>query len=191
MLQHILVILGPPGSGKGTQGKLLAPILNYTYVSMGQYLREYAKKDTPLAAQIKQSIDSGHIIPDDLFEQIFPEVRGRIENSDGVIFDGFPRDTAQLPVLEKLVSDFNIPDIKAVFIDVPKEKLIARIHAREKSEDRADDDPEIISTRFDEYMTKSLPAIEYFEKKHKLIKVNGDQSIESTHKEILEKLNIN
>lgn len=190
MLQHILIVLGPPGSGKGTQGKMLALILNYSYLSMGQYLRAYALRDTDLAKRIKQSIDSGHIISDELFDQVFPEVKSTIRNSNGIIFDGFPRDEAQVPILENLISELNVKDIKVVFLDVPKEKLLSRLHKREKSEDRADDSPEVIGTRFDEYMHKSLPVIEYFEKKGWLIRVNGDQSIEATHDEIVKKLGL-
>ena len=190
MLQHIIIILGPPGSGKGTQGKMLVPILNYDYFSMGQYLRNYSLKNTDLAKQVKVSIDNGEILPDDLFEQIFPEVMNDILRSGGVIFDGFPRDEAQLPVLEQILSDNNISDIKVIFLDVPRTKLLGRLHLREKKEDRTDDEPEVIGVRFDEYMNKSLPVIRYFEKKGWLVKIDGNQPVEKVHQEIVSKLGL-
>jgi adenylate kinase len=188
-LKHILVILGPPGSGKGTQGKLIAPILNYGYLSVGQFLREYSKKDTELARTIKEIIDAGKILPDSIFIQVFGEILQKIKDEEGVVFDGFPRDMDQVPLLEEMIRDLGIADVKVLFIDVPKEKLIERITHRE-IEGRADDDPKVIATRFDEYQKKSEPINKYFDKQGELVRINGDQGIEEVHNEIKSKLGI-
>lgn len=189
-IQHILVILGPPGSGKGTQGKMIAPLLGYDYLSVGQFLREYSKRDTELARQIKETIDAGRIIPDSLFLQIFGEILQKIKDADGVVFDGFPRDMEQVPILEEMAKDLGISDVKVILIEVPKDRLIERLTHREGKEGRVDDDPTVIATRFDEYRRKSAPINEYFRKLNELITINGDQGIDYVHKDIREALGV-
>lgn len=192
IIKNVLVVLGPPGSGKGTQGKTLAPIFNYNYLSMGQYLREYTKRDTELARKIKETIDGGHIIPDAWMENIFPEAIHSFSQSNGIILDGFPRDLGQTPIFEKFLVDYSVKTIKVIFLEVAKEDLIKRIGQRESQggENRADDEPEIIATRFEEYQTKTFPLRKYFEEKGILIPINGNQPIECTHAEILRKLEL-
>jgi adenylate kinase len=191
-IENVIIVLGPPGSGKGTQGKLLAPILNYNYLSMGQYLREFSNRETALASMVRETINSGHIIKDTWMPEIFEEAIESMPKADGIILDGFPRDLGQAPVLEKFLADHQAKSLKVLFIDVSKEDLILRINQREKdsSEKRADDDPSIISTRFAEYEKKTFPLHKYFEDKGVLISINGNQPIESTHKEIMEKLGL-
>ncbi|HYE22438.1 MAG TPA: adenylate kinase [Verrucomicrobiae bacterium] len=191
VIENVIIILGPPGSGKGTQGKLLVPVLNYSYVSMGQVLRKYASEGTELGLRIKEVIDGGRIIPDEWIRVIFHEVMMSLPETQGVILDGFPRDLMQAPLLEEGVKDFGIQNIKVLFIEVPEEKLITRLTARQSTgEKRADDDPKIFRTRFEEYRTKTYPLKEYFKKRNELIEINGDQSVEDVHKEILSKLKI-
>jgi adenylate kinase len=191
-IQNVIVILGPPGSGKGTQGKMLAAFLNYNYLSMGQYLRQYTTKDTELAKKIKETIDSGLIIRDEWMVQIFREAIDSLPQAKGIVLDGFPRDIGQAPILEEFMRMHETKSLKVLFLDVDKEDLIKRIGQREKSAvvTRADDDPKIISTRFEEYKNKTFPLKKYFEDKGILIAINGNQSIEETHDEILKKLGL-
>ena len=188
-MQRGFLLFGYPGSGKGTQGKLLAPILNYAYLSMGQFLREYSKHDNALARKIKDTIDGGHMIDQETFLEILDEVKVLISHSPGVIFDGFPRRMDQVPILEQIIKENNNPDVKAILIDVPKEKLLERITQRGK-EGRADDSPEVIETRFKQYGEKSAPINDYFAQKGLLITINGDQPVEAVHQEILNKLGL-
>jgi adenylate kinase len=132
-IQNVIVILGPPGSGKGTQGKLLAQQLHYGYLSMGQYLRNFAKGSSPKAAEVREVIDRGEIISDELFEPVFEEVIKSITAAPGIIFDGFPRDSAQIPTLEKFIQHFQVENVRAIFLDVPKDKLLDRIRQRQKN----------------------------------------------------------
>lgn len=191
-LRNILVILGPPGSGKGTQGKMLAPTLNYAYVSMGQYLRNYASRGTELSQKIKDMIDKGRIIPDEWIRIIFHEVMSSLpENTTGVILDGFPRDLAQAPLFEEAVKAFGVQVVRVIFIDVPENKLRERLKLRgESGSNRADDNPEIFNTRFEQFRTKTHPLRDYFASQSRLIDVNGDQSIEDVHAEIVKKLGL-
>jgi adenylate kinase len=188
-IKNFLVLIGPPGSGKGTQGKLLAPILNYNYLSMGSTLREFSKGDSKESKLVKETIDSGRIIPDTLMKKIFRDTLRQLPKADGLILDGFPRDVDQISILDEAISNHKVDRVKALFIDVPKAKVIQRLTKREGIESRADDNPEVIETRFKEYDQKTHPLVEYFEKQHRLTHINGDQTIEQVHDEIIRKLN--
>jgi adenylate kinase len=185
-IKNILILIGPPGSGKGTQGKLLAPILEYNYVSVGQTLRLVAKGPEETAKQIKKLINNGHIIPDDLIRRILLDTVKELPKSKGLILDGFPRDIEQVPILDEIITKHKVERVKALFIDVPKNKVEQRLLNR--ADARADDTPQVIETRFKEYDEKTHPLIDYFDKHHKLIRVNGDQAIEQVHAETLRKL---
>jgi adenylate kinase len=192
IVKNVLVILGPPGSGKGTQGKMLAAFLNYNYLSMGQYLRQYSKRDTELARQVKETIDSGRIIKDEWMVRIFAEAIKDLPDAEGLILDGFPRDIGQTPILELFLQEHKTKSLKVLFLEVAKEDLIKRIEQRENEggERRADDDVSIIHTRFEEYENKTYPLKKYFQDKGVLIPINGNQPIEGTHREILAKLGL-
>jgi adenylate kinase len=186
-IKNFLILIGPPGSGKGTQGKLLAPILDYNYLSLGQTLREISRrKHDERANQIKKLINKGMIIPDEMINNIVLETIKNLPREEGVILDGFPRDIEQVSILDEAIAKFNVDRVKAIFIDVPKIKLLQRLKLRQDA--RADDDPEVIETRFKEYDKKTHPILDYFDKQHKLLKVNGDQTVEEVHADILKKL---
>jgi adenylate kinase len=191
-IKNVIVILGPPGSGKGTQGKMLAAFLNYNYLSMGQYLRNYTLRETELARKVKAAIDSGKIIPDEWMVHIFKEAIENLPDAPGMLLDGFPRDIGQAPILDIFMQEHLTNSLKVLFLEVEKEDLLKRIEHREKvgHEMRADDDPKVISTRFEEYENKTFPLKKYFESKGVLIPINGNQSIEGTHHEIMQKLEL-
>jgi adenylate kinase len=185
-IKNFLILVGPPGSGKGTQGKLLAPILGYNYLSLGQTLREYAKRKDANAKQIKKLINSGMIVPDEMISGVLHDAVKALPKAQGLILDGFPRDIDQVKILDEAIAKYKVERVKAAFIDVPKHKLIQRLKQRKDS--RADDNPEVIDTRFREYDEKTHPLVDYFDRQHKLIKIHGDQEVEQVHAEILRKL---
>ncbi len=192
MKKRFVIMLGPPGSGKGTQGRLLAKVLDYAYFSMGAVLREIGKSNTDVARQIKSIIDEGKIIPDVMIRKIFNEQIQKYSDAKGIVIDAFPRDIGQVEILNEVIHKYDIAGTRVVFLDVPKEKLVERIAERnsENTEKRADDDPSIIHTRFEEYMQKTLPLYDYFQKAGILVKVQGDHPIEEVHQKILQELDI-
>ena len=214
-LQNIFVVLGPPGSGKGTQSKLLAKKLDYFHLSTGDLLREQAGLGTELGLKIKNLIDNGIIVTDEIIREVFV-VKLESLTSSGVILDGYPRTIGQVKILEEVMEKHNISNLKIVFLNVDKEKLLKRITGRKTCSlcqemykegvpeynsgvcskcggqliVRADDDPAIVGKRFDEYNQKTAEVKDYYEKSGQLVTINGDQSIESVQTEILEKLKL-
>ncbi len=219
-LENIIVMMGPPGSGKGTQTKLLAKELGYEHFSTGDLSREYAKQDTDLGREIKSTIEQGIILPINIIKQIFVKKFETLIDSPGVILDGYPRTPEQADLLKELMKKYGIKNIKAFFLNVDKQKLIHRLQKRKTCPNcqaiylpgvpeydsgvcskcggslvvRADDDPAIVEKRFDEYISKTAPVKEQYEKEGVLIHIQGDQSdiaeesIKKVHQEIMEKL---
>lgn len=187
-LQNIIVFMGAPGSGKGTQTQLLSAKLGYEYFSTGVLSREYAKQDTDFGRRVKSIIDQGIILPIEIIVEIFTKKFESLTDKQGVILDGYPRTIEQAKLLENLMQQYRIANIKVLFLEVDKTKLINRIIKRGLN--RADDDPAVIEKRFDEYLIKTAPVKEYYEQKGLLIHINGDQTIEQVHQDILKALGI-
>lgn len=214
-LKKIIIVLGPPGSGKGTQSKMLAEELDFIHLSTGEILREKAKEDSDLGRQIKNTIDKGIIVTDDIIRAVFVEKLESVEKQ-GVILDGYPRTVGQVKILEETMAKYNIFNLKVVFLQVDKEKLLKRITGRKTCSlcqemykegmpeydkgvcskcgglliVRADDDPSVVGKRFDEYNQKTAEVKDYYEQSGSLIAINGDQSIEAVHQEISDKLKL-
>ncbi len=187
-LQNIIVFMGAPGSGKGTQTELLAKRLGYAYFSTGALSREYAAQDTELGRKIKEIIDNGIILPIDIINQIFVKKFESLKDYPGVILDGYPRTIEQAQLLESIMQKDGIQKFTPLFLEVDKQKLVDRIMARGSVLQRADDDPSIIQKRFEEYLVKTAPVKEYYESQGRLVKINGDQPVETVHQEIMQKL---
>ena len=198
-----LILLGPPGAGKGTQAKGIASRYGIAHISTGDMLRAEVREGTPLGLEAKSYMDKGELVPDAV---IIGMVKGRIQQEDcknGFLFDGFPRTVAQADALA------GITDIDAVInIDVPFERLLKRISGRRMCPDcgatyhismytepacqhcgaalyqRDDDKEETVSVRIRQYEAKTAPLIAYYEAKGILLSVNGDQSVEAVSEEI-------
>lgn len=181
-----LVLLGIQGSGKSTQGNLLAKKLKVPYLSTGHILRELAKERSPKGRYIKETINAGVLLPD---SRMIPIVEGylqRDEYKEGFILDGFPRTVHQAEV-------FNGNVDKVLYLDVSDREALWRLSYREEDEDAEDRNDETllaIRKRIELFHKHTEPVLEFYQKKHMLIKINGEQSIEAIHKEILHKLHI-
>ena len=173
----MILLMGLAGSGKGTQGKLLAEKLDYEYISTGEYLREYLSKKR------KKQILAGKLVDDGEMIRIISEFLGNAQKE--AILDGFPRSETQADWLLEKHKDNEI-DIEAIiYLKVSKEELIDRLLSR----GRADDNETAIKTRFEEYSRATSPIIEHYKKEGiQIIEVNGRGSVEIIHKNILEQL---
>jgi adenylate kinase len=175
-----LVILGPPGAGKGTQAKRISAQYGIPHISTGAILRDEVAKGTELGVEVKDVMEKGELVADDIVLQL---IENRLEDPDcknGFILDGFPRTIPQAQGLERILEKQARRTIRVLDIAVPDDALMARLLARK----RADDTKETIENRIRVYLEKTEPLIEYYEKKHVLISVNGDQSIDEVFGEI-------
>ncbi|MEO8065346.1 MAG: nucleoside monophosphate kinase [Candidatus Doudnabacteria bacterium] len=188
-MKQIIILMGPPGSGKGTQSKLLIDKLGYGYFSMGDTLREVARQDTPLGTQIKAPIEQGLIVSDELTRQVFDQFISKVMGKSGLVVDGFPRTPGQVEMLNGVLAEHKVTDQKIMLLDVDKKKLLGRLALRSKTEGRADDVSTLaVERRFDEFQKKTAKIRDFYELKGMLIHINGDQTVENVHKDIMEKL---
>jgi adenylate kinase len=186
-----LVLLGPPGSGKGTQAERLVEALHVPHLSSGQLLREVVAARTPLGRQAKPIIERGGLVPDRLVSDMIAERIQRKDAERGFILDGFPRTVAQAQMLEQALAKQG-QELDAVLqIAVTEEALIGRVlrRAREAKERgevaRPDDDPEIFKQRMASYRAETEPVIEHYRKLGKLRTVNGDLPVPAVTQQLL------
>ncbi len=197
-----LVLLGPPGSGKGTQGERLQEDFRLPYYATGDILRAAVKKGTEIGKQAKAYMDAGDLVPDEVIIGVIIERIAGSEAQDGFILDGFPRTTPQAEALAAEMEKLERALTAAVLIDVTEEEVVRRLGGRRtcakgghvfhlefdppKEEGvcdicggelivRDDDKPEVIKHRLEQYHEKTEPLIAYYEEKGILRKVDGSQ----------------
>ena len=172
---EVLIFLGPPGSGKGTQAKILTDKLNLNHLSVGDLLRENILNNTELGKLASSYVKSGELVPDeliiDLMDSYITNIKNKTDNS-GIILDGFPRTINQAIALENKIKQLNV-SIKAVInLDIPDQKILNRLAAR----GREDDKPELIKNRLNVYRNQTEPLLEFYKKRSLLDPINGDQA---------------
>jgi adenylate kinase len=173
-----ILLLGPPGSGKGTQGKLLSERLGVPAISTGDILRAAVREGTPLGRQAQAIMAKGELVPDDLMIGLIRERVSQRDARDGFILDGFPRTVPQAEALEALLSG-NGDALSAVLnFSVPEPELVERMLQRARAEGREDDRPETIRERLRVYREKTEPLIGYYRKKNLVVEVPGVGTIE-------------
>ena len=170
-------MLGPPGSGKGTQAKLLAEDLKLKHIVASDLIKEEIKNSSSKGKLMKSYLTQGKLVPENLVGSLIKEVLP--ENN--FLLDGYPRTVMQAEFLDGL----NKPN-KVIFLDAPIKILKDRMLKRAKIENRVDDTPEIINLRLEIYKKETNPLLDYY--KDRLIKVNGNRSVEEIEKELLKKL---
>jgi adenylate kinase len=173
-----IILLGPPGSGKGTQGALLSGHTGLPRVSTGDLLRDAAERDTALGREAKQFMDQGLLVPDTVILGLIEEVLVSPEAAGGIIMDGFPRTVAQAEAVEQLLADRRTTVDRVVCIDVPEDELVRRMMGRAKREGRDDDTPATIRQRFAVYTEQTAPLIAFYTERGLLTDVSGMGSIE-------------
>lgn len=175
-----LVLFGIQGSGKSTQGNLLSKQLGLPYLSTGHIVRQIAKEKTQLGRYIKETINAGILVPDEKMIPIVDEYLSRREYHKGYILDGFPR---TLPQAKKFKNHID----KVIFLKIDDKDALWRLLYRNDS-NRQDETLPALKKRIDLYKKKTLPVIDYYEKKGSLIMIDGVKSIEQVNKEILNSL---
>ncbi len=200
-----IILLGPPGAGKGTQAKRIVEKTGLLHLSTGDILRDEVARGTELGKQAKAYMDRGDLVPDEL---IIGMIRGRIENADGFILDGFPRTVAQAEALERIT-----PVDVVIDIELERDEVIRRLSSRRVCRNcgriynlisnppkvdgkcdacggelyqRDDDRPEVIENRYDVYTSSTAPLIEFYRSRGLLVEVDGKADPDAIFARIME-----
>ena len=183
-----LVLLGAPGSGKGTQATRLRDHYRVPHISTGDLLRAAVKAETPLGLQAKAVMESGALVSDAIVLAMLEERLSQGDTDGGYILDGYPRNLAQANALDGLLARLAQPMERAIQLDVDTELLVARRAGRAKAEGRADDNPESVRKRLQVYEEQTAPVIEFYRHQNKLTAVDGVGSMEDVFERIVEAL---
>ena len=181
-----IVLLGPPGSGKGTQAKLIEAKFGFPQVSTGDLFRAMKTQDTPLARKVQEIMALGHLVSDDVTIEVVKERLSRTDCRLGATLDGFPRTRVQADALETLLRETFQSRVSVVpLFEVGRDVTVTRIRERSEREGRQDDSPEIAHERYRIYAEETAPLIAYYEQKGTLVRVNADQPIEKVTTELM------
>jgi adenylate kinase len=210
-MAKIVVLMGAPGAGKGTQARLLQERTGLPQISTGDIFRELAKADTPLAREVREVQAAGRLVSDDLVIRVVQERTNREDCRRGYVLDGFPRTTAQAAMLEKLAAEQG-NKIQAVLVDTPADVLEKRVtgryscpvcgeiynvhfkpprregfcdlHPETKLAHRSDDTAEKIRVRLETYEEQTRPLLDYYERSRRLRRVDGTREAEAIYADI-------
>ena len=168
-----LVLFGPPGAGKGTQSEKLIQKYGFVHISTGDLFRWHTKNDTALGKRVKEIINSGSLVPDEITIAMLKEELDKNPQAKGFLFDGFPRTVAQAEALDKFMKDNNTAIHHVVALDVTEEEVRTRIAKRRTESNRADDEEDKLNKRITEYFTKTVHVLPFYEKQGRLKTVHG------------------
>jgi adenylate kinase len=183
-----ILLLGPQGSGKGTQAKRISEEYGVPHIATGDMLRTAIEADTPLGRRLKPILDSGRLVSDDLMIQL---IRNRLEEPDaaeGFVLDGFPRTWAQAQALDRMLREIG-RDMDVVFeLQTSDDVSTQRLLKRAEEESRADDTPEVIAERLATYHRETEPLVEHYRTSGNVVGIHADRSINEVFSEIQDAL---
>ncbi len=181
-----IILFGPPGSGKGTQAKIIEEKYDLHHISTGDLFRYELKNETELGKKIKHIMEAGELVPDKITIEMLKNKILSFDNPKGFLLDGFPRNNNQAKELDKLLEELGEEVNVLISLDVPEEEIVQRILNRGKTSGRSDDNDEnIIRGRYKVYMDQTLPVYKYYENKNKARTVNGVGDIDEISNRIL------
>lgn len=210
-MSKIIVLIGAPGAGKGTQARLLQERRGIPQISTGDMFREMRTQDTPLAREVQEIMASGRLISDDVTYRIVRERTSKPDTAGTYVLDGYPRTAVQAEQLEELATEQG-KEIQAIEVDVPKDELMKRLtgrrtcpvcgeiyniyskpprsegvcdlHPEAKLDQRADDDEEKVRVRLETYEELTRPVLDYYGQSGRLKKVDGTGEVEDIYSEL-------
>jgi adenylate kinase len=185
-----VLLIGPPGSGKGTQGDRLAERLGIEHLAAGDLLRAEVATGTPLGKRVADMMASGDLVPDAvIISLLMPRVLAA-NDANGYLLDGFPRSVEQAVEARKLAEIAAAGPDAVIYLDAPREELVRRILARAEIEGRADDNPETVANRLRVFDEATRPLIEHYRERGLLHVVNADQHEDDVTSDILKALDV-
>ncbi len=180
-----IVLLGPPGSGKGTQAELLVDKLELPHISTGELLRSAAEAGTELGLKAKRVTDRGDLVSDEIMLDLITERLSRDDVNNGFILDGYPRNITQAKALDEILERQGRPMVDVLHIDLDAEQVVQRIAGRAAEEHRSDDVEEVVRNRLRIYMEQTAPVVEYYAARGVLSRVLGQGTAEEVFQRIM------
>ena len=179
-----VVILGPPGAGKGTQAKRIAADREIPQIATGDMLRAAMQAGTALGTRVKEIYDRGDLVPDELMIEL---IRVRLEDEDtasGFVLDGFPRTPAQAEALDELLSEIGRELTIVLEFQAAEDVVLERLDGRAKTEDRTDDGPEVVKRRLQVYAEQTAPLVAYYRARGNLVGIHADRTVDEVFAEV-------
>lgn len=173
-----LILLGPPGAGKGTQAKILVDAYGIPQLSTGDILRNAIAEQTPLGLEAKAIMDRGDLVSDGVVNGIVSERLDAEDCKPGFILDGFPRTIAQAEALDRMLAEKGVKLDAVIELKADAEELVRRVIQRAKDSNRADDNPDVIRKRLDVYESSTAPLVSYYDKQGLVRPVDGMAPVE-------------
>jgi adenylate kinase len=214
---NVYVLAGPPGSGKGTQAKLLAPKLKVPHISLGDLLREAVRGGTKTGLLAKGYLDAGKLVPDNVAIDVAEEAVKKEECRKGFVIDGFPRTLEQAVLFDKLLGRLKFNLVKVLYIDIPMAEILRRLTGRRSCRkcgavyhiafnppkvenkcdkcggelyQRHDDTEDVIKVRYEVYKKQTMPLIDYYTKSGKLAHLDGTKAVAEVFKEVCDAVGV-
>ena len=180
-----LLLIGAPGSGKGTQAQRLAERFGITHISSGDLLRQHVRDQTALGRTIKSYVEAGDLVPDAVVMDMLRKPTVAATENGGYVLDGFPRTVEQAQASFPTARALGVEVQAAIHLDVPREELVRRLLARHRG---SDDTEAVIEHRQQVYLDKTVPLLEYYAGREWMFTVDGAQPPDAVHAEILGRL---
>ena len=173
-----IILIGPPGAGKGTQAKYIEKKIDGFQVSTGDMLRDEIKKDSDIGKKIINNMNDGKFVSDQIVNQLIKNIISDPQKKGKLIFDGYPRSLTQAKNLDLLLNESNQKIDFIFLLNVNKETIVKRIEKRKTVENRADDDLNTIIKRYDTYIETTKPVLDFYSKNPNFIEIDGSLKIE-------------
>ena len=185
-----ILLLGPPGSGKGTQAKKIHDTYGVAHIATGDMIREIKELDTPLGREVKEVYDRGDLVDDEMMIRLIRDRLSRGDTLPGFVLDGFPRTMPQAEALDELLDELGRSiDVVFEFQVRDREQLLERILKRAAQENRSDDTAEVTRRRLENYDRETAPLVEYYRTRHgNVVGIHADRTVEEVFHEIQEAL---